>query len=214
MKLIDTPWDTSAIIDCLKNEGVGTVIRYYNNGNSTTLPQKRLELQEAQALSAGGLQIAVVFQLVQDSTQFFSEQLGYDAGVSAFNWAKNTIGQPAGSAIYFAVDYNPNDAEVQSNIVPYFEGVAKAFASLGGDYKVGAYGSGLVVNTLRDQSLCEFRWLSMSSGYYGTQDALNEGNFELHQIYPSAVICNIAVDYDEKNPTSTDIGSFSLNGAS
>ena len=214
MKLIDTPWNTSAIIDCLKNEGVGTVIRYYNNGNSTGLPQKRLELPEAQAISNGGLQVMVIFQLIQDSTQYFTEQQGFEAGQSAAEWAKNTIGQPAGSAIYFAVDYNPNDAEVQSNIVPYFEGVAKAFASLGGDYKVGAYGSGLVVNTLRDQSLCEFRWLSMSNGYYGTQDALNEGNYELHQIYPSAVICNIDVDYDELNPNVKDIGSFSLNGAS
>lgn len=211
--IIDTPWHTTNIIDCLKDAGVETVIRYYNDGNSVHLPQKRLELNEAQALSAGGLKIMVIFQTGQDSTSEFTYDQGFQSGTNAYNWAKNTIGQPRNSAIYFGVDYNPNEAELESNVIPYFKGVAAAFKDLGGasaDYNVGAYGSGLVVNTLRDQGLCDYRWLSQSSGYYGTQEALNEGNYELHQIYPSEVICSIAVDYDVENPNVSDIGSFDL----
>ncbi len=211
--IIDTPWHTTDIIDCLKEAGVETVIRYYNNGNSTGLPQKRLELNEAQALSAGGLKIMVIFQTSQNEADDFSYDKGFESGTNAYNWAKDTIGQPRNSAIYFAVDYDASPAELATNIIPYFEGVAAAFKDLGGastDYKVGAYGSGLVVNAIKSQGTCEYRWLSQSSGYLGTQDALDNGNYELHQIYPSGVICDIDVDYDVENPNVSDLGTFDL----
>lgn len=212
-KIIDTPWHTTDIVGCLKEEGITTVIRYYNNGNSTGLPQKRLELPEAQALSAGGLKILVVFQLSQNKVTDFTNEKGQAAGTSAFNWAKDTIGQPSGSAIYFAVDYNASQAELESNISPYFEGVAQSFSELSGGeslYKVGVYGSGLVVNSLKDQGLADYRWISQSSSYYGTQEALANGQYDLHQIYPAGVICKIDVDFDEQNPDVSNIGSWSL----
>lgn len=212
--VIDTPWHTTNALDCLKQEGIKTVIRYYNNGNSSGLPQKRLEPTEAQALSNAGFQIMVVFQTSQNQASDFSEAQGYAAGKSAFEWAKNTIGQPQGSAIYFAVDYNASESDLQSAIIPYFQGVKQAFLDLGeGEmyYKIGAYGSGLVVNTIMNEGISSFRWLSMSTGFYGTQQALEDGNYELHQLYPSAVICNIAVDYDAKKADDTNIGSWQLN---
>lgn len=214
-KIIDTPWHTTEKLDCLKESGIETVIRYYNNGNSSTLPEKCLEPPEAQALSEAGFQIAVVFQLSQNKASDFTEQKGYDAGISAFGRARDIIGQPRGSAIYFAVDYNASSGEIESNIIPYFEGVKRAFeekSQVGTRYKVGAYGSGLVVNTLLEKELIDYRWLSMSTGYRGTQDAITNGDYEMRQIYPSATVCGIAVDYDEKKTAETDIGSFTLRG--
>lgn len=215
--IIDTPWHTTNQLDCLKSSGIEVVIRYYNNGNSATLPQKRLELPEAQALSNDGFQIMVVYQTTQNSVSSFSEQKGYDAGVNAFNWAKNTIGQPRGSAIYFAVDYNATQSEIDNNIAPYFQGVKTAFeelSALGERYNVGAYGSGLVVNSLLEMKLIDYRWLSMSTGYRGTTEAIENGDYELRQIYPSQTLCSIAVDFDEKKSPETNIGSWSLRAAS
>jgi hypothetical protein len=211
--IVDTPWKTTEKIPCLKQNGIQTVIRYYNFVNSKALPQKRLELPEAKALSAAGFQIAVVFQAVQNRRSDFSKDKGVAAGKRAWEIAKKNIGQPNGSTIYFAVDFDASTTDIDGFIVPYFEGVQSAMKELGmgkSDYKIGAYGSGLVVNELLQRGLIEFRWLSMSSGFRGTKKAIEEGKYELRQIVPATTLCGIGVDYNEKKTPNTDIGSFSI----
>jgi hypothetical protein len=115
MSIIDTPFNTEASIHCLSSQGVRAVIRYYNFSNSRAFPRKRLELAEAQALSAQGVQIGVVFQQRQDRASDFS------------------------------VDFDASEAEIQGNVAPYFEGVKRAFDEESGgspDYRIGACGSG------------------------------------------------------------------------
>nr|WP_299384790.1 DUF1906 domain-containing protein [Allomuricauda sp.] len=206
--IIDTAQDTSGQLDCLKKVGIQTVIRYYDHGNSPIHPSKRLELGEAQALSKNGFQIVVVYQTVQNKKSDFSRNKGLEAGQTALLWAKETIGQPSGSAIYFAVDYDAPPIDLENNVIPYFEGVQQVLQQ---EYTVGAYGSGLVTNTLKERGLCSYRWLSESSSYYGTRKAQESGNYELQQIYvPNARLCTLDVDFDSQNPAVTDIGAFTL----
>ena len=80
MSIIDTTSNTQSSIPCLLSQGVQTVIRYYNFSNSSTFPEKRLELPEAELLSANGLQIAVIFQQRQDRVADFGESNGIAAG--------------------------------------------------------------------------------------------------------------------------------------
>ena len=61
-RIIDTPWNTTAYIPQLKSGGVETVIRYYNLEDSSSLPQKQFQPDEASALAAAGLTMAVVFE--------------------------------------------------------------------------------------------------------------------------------------------------------
>ena len=86
MSIIDTTSNTQSSIPCLLSQGVQTVIRYYNFSNSSTFPEKRLELLEAELLSANGLQIAVTFQQRQNQVADFSEPnggRGWAQGVSS-----------------------------------------------------------------------------------------------------------------------------------
>ena len=215
-KIIDTPWDTSSQIACLKREGIETVIRYYNDGNSKKLPEKRLELAEAQALSAAGLNIMVVFQKTNNEVVDFTYDKGYSNSQIAYNWAKGTIGQPFHSAIYFAVDYDASKSDLDNNIIPYFQGIQDGFKALANrlnTYEVGVYGSGLVVNTLKNQGLCSFRWLSESSGFNGTQEALDHGSYELYQQFTTnTILCSLDVDFDIQNPHGQSMGAFKLKG--
>src|SRR5688572_26960905 len=126
MSIIDTPVSTTTRVSCLKSEGVTTVIRYYNFRNSSVFPNKRLELPEAQALSANEIQIAVVFQQRQDRVGDFNEAKGFDAGSAAFRHARDKIGQPANSGIYFSVDFDASNSEITNNVFPYFRGVRRA----------------------------------------------------------------------------------------
>jgi len=213
MTIIDTPANTTPKLPCLKSKGVTTVIRYYNFSNSPQLPHKRLEVPEAQALAASGMQIAVVFQQGQNSAPAFSDAKGFAAGVAAFGQARNKIGQPAGSGIYFSVDFDASTTEINQRVVPFFQGVRRAFDQESGggpSYRVGVYGSGLVSSILTSRGLIELTWLAMSRGFRGTKEALQAGEFHLAQVPPEKLLCGLDVDFNEANPARPDFGAFTL----
>jgi Domain of unknown function (DUF1906)/Bacterial SH3 domain len=216
MSIIDTTSNAASSIPCLLSQGVTTVIRYYNFSNSLTFPNKNLELAEAEALSAQGLQIAVTFQQRQNQVADFSELKGVAAGRRAYRHAQDDISQPAGSAIYFSVDFDAAASEVENNIAPYFAGVKQAFAEESGgspEYRIGAYGSGAVCGALRAKGLTELTWLAMSRGFRGTKEALAAGEFELAQLSPESKLCSLDVDFDDPNPARPDFGAFTLEHA-
>lgn len=214
MSIIDTPANTTSRLTCLSSQGVRTVIRYYNFQNSRRLPEKRMELAEAQALAARGMQIAVVFQQRQDRAADFSELIGVDAGREAHRYARNSIRQPAGSVIYFGVDFDASNGEIRNNIAPYFEGVRRSFLAEGGgtpEYRIGAYGSGLVCTTLTARGLIEFTWLSLSRAHRGTREALRAGEFHIAQRPPATTLCGLSVDFNDPNPDRPDFGAFTID---
>lgn len=213
MSIIDTPAKTTAKLECLKSKDVTTIIRYYNFRNSTQLPEKRLLLPEAQAIAASGRKIAVVFQQGQNSAADFSDEKGFKAGLRAFTYARDDIGQPTGSGIYFSVDFDASSSEINQKVVPYFNGVIRAFnqESAGEpSYRIGVYGSGLTSSKLTDKGLIELTWLAMSRGFRGTREALEAGEFHLNQIPPEKVLCGLDVDFNETNPARPDFGAFTL----
>lgn len=213
MAIIDTASNTESSIPCLLSKGVQAVIRYYNFKNTGALPEKAMELKEAQALAASGIQIGVVFQQRQNQIADFSESKGVDAGRRAYRYAHDNIGQPAGSAIYFSVDFDASSNEIENNVAPYFEGVRRAFKeeSAGNpDYRIGAYGSGSVCTTLTKKGLIEFIWLAMSRGFRGTKEALTAGQFHLAQRAPAKTLCGLDVDFNDPNPDRPDFGGFTF----
>mgnify|MGYP001546253687 CR=1 FL=1 len=213
MLIIDTPYNTSKKIPALLANNVGVVIRYYNFSNSSTFPEKRIELAEAQLLSASNIKIAVVFQQKQNATTDFSLQTGISSGTRAYRYAKDVIGQPAGSAIYFSVDYDASENEVDNNIIPFFQGIQQAFNTESGnspEYKIGVYGSGLVSKSLLAKNLITYTWLTMSSGFNGSKQALDKKQYNLAQKAPSTTLAGIDVDYNIANPTNPDFGQFSI----
>jgi Domain of unknown function (DUF1906)/Bacterial SH3 domain len=190
------------------------VIRYYNFSNSLSFPEKCLQLAEAQALGSQGLQIGVVFQQRQNQVADFTELKGEAAGRRAYRYAHDSIGQPSGSAIYFAVDFDASPDQIENNIAPYFEGVKRAFDEESGaapEYRVGAYGSGLVCSTLTSKGLIDLVWLAMSRGFSGTREALAAGELHLAQSAASATLCGIGVDFNDPNPARADFGTFTLS---
>lgn len=213
MSIIDTPVKTTPSLACLKTKGVTTIIRYYNFTNGTHLPEKRLQLPEAQAIAASGLQIGVVFQQRQNSASDFSDEKGFKAGLRAFTYARDTIGQPTGSGIYFSVDFDASTSETNQRVVPYFKGVRRAFSQESGggaSYRVGVYGSGLVSSILTSQGLIELTWLAMSRGFRGTTAALQAGKFDLAQVPPDRTLCGLDVDFNDPNPARPDFGAFTI----
>lgn len=200
--IIDTSTNTTSKIDALKEAGIETVIRYYC---TNTQSEKCLKPIEAEALSEAKIQIGIVFQDNQNAVQYFDEKMGYMAGKAACNYALNTIHQPLGSVITFAVDFDPSENDINDYIIPYFKGVKQAFFEAeveGESYKIGVYSSGMTCNMLWEKELCSYRWLSMSNAFRGTKRALDNGDYELYQLYKEggSKIEGLSVDYNIMNP--------------
>ena len=91
----------------------------------------------------------------------FSYSSGYSDAMAAYPQAR-AVGQPVGSAIYFAVDFN---AQLLEPIDEYFHGIAAGLAAASGgnaNYSVGVYGSGAVCDEVKRNGLAQYCWLSNS----------------------------------------------------
>lgn len=203
--LIDTASNTTRYINCLRESEISTVIRYYS---ANRYKWKRMTEYEAQVLSENGFQIAAVYQNVQTRPEDFSAKKGKAAATDALNYAQTVINQPEGSAIYFAVDFNATEADIQNAIIPYFKGVRSV---IGEEYKIGIYGSGLVINQVHQAGLAVYRWLSASTSFRGTRQAIQNGEYDMRQFPMSKLtLCDFSVDFNVKLNPATDIGTFSI----
>ncbi|MGH7047987.1 MAG: DUF1906 domain-containing protein [Stellaceae bacterium] len=142
------------------------VARYYRDLASRW---PTLSAGEAQRLSALGLKIVAVWESHSRSPTHFSYSSGYYDAVMAYQQAR-AIGQPPGSAIYFAVDYNV-PSQFLASIDEYFRGVAAGLTAEGGGnagYAVGVYGSGAVCDAIKSAGLARYSWLSNSFAWEGS----------------------------------------------
>jgi hypothetical protein len=160
MAVIDTNNDTSTKLDMLKMRGVTAIGRYYASKGS-----KRLTASEAKAICKAGMLLFVVFEDGGDPV------LTFESGVADAQKALGQaaiIGQPTGSAIYFAMEHLPNgfDESHLEGVRSYVSGVR---AGLNGDYKLGLYSDGVICKAMLDQGLCDLAWLSASRGFPGSK---------------------------------------------
>ena len=214
--IIDTPYNLGRFAERLADEGVRTVIRYYNTKNSPTFPEKCLTKAEAKQYFAAGLNIAVVYQQRggagdQGHIDDFSDAMAARDAASALKNAKD-IGQPAGSAIYFGVDHDFFRQPDLDVIKAYF---AKVGQALKDKYRVGVYGSGTVCSMLKRAGLASLFWLPRSMGWSGSRAFFASGEWTLFQNMQELHEPWGAFDYDANqfNPAFADFGQFSRSQA-
>jgi len=205
--IIDTNRRTTSHLSCLQAKGVKTIIRYY--ARSTSQPEKQLIRREAEAIVSSGISIAVVHQAGGANVGSFSGTKGKLDAEYAFKYAIETIGQPAGSAIYFAVDFDCDATQFANNVVPHLEAINDINSSGGfsKQFVIGAYGNGLVLDGLLSKGLIEFAWLSQSTGHHGSRTFKVTNKWTLFQELPST-LCGIGVDVDDLNPLTNQFGKF------
>jgi hypothetical protein len=206
--IIDVSFNCGGSAGFLAGAGVQTIIRYYSR--DTGVPEKRLTRKEALQFAAAGVRLGIVHEARHgDRVSAFSQALGELDGAYAREYGANTIGQPAGSAIYFGCDFDASNSEVQNSIIPYFRGVATAFAAPGPNstYRVGVYGSGRTCAALLNAQLAEFAWLAQSKGWADYKVFRDSRKWSLLQALP-AKVGEIECDPDTRNG---DFGDFFLS---
>jgi hypothetical protein len=163
---IDLPTDARDVSAELKGGHLDFVARYYRDPASRW---PALSAAEARTVSSAAMKLVALWESHSHRPDYFSYASGYSDAIAAYRQAK-AIGQPAGSAIYFAVDYNAQEPDVSGPVDRYFRGIAAGLAAATGrapEYRVGVYGSGTVCDYLKRARLAELAWLSNSTAWTG-----------------------------------------------
>lgn len=168
-KGFDYPGDCRPFIPQIKAAGLDFVERYMGAGSDW----KRLTRPEAMALQAAGIGIVSVCEAWAAETSSDVARFTEESGAAMANQAWHDavlLGQPAGSAIYFAVDGDVSQAQIDRNIMPFFKGIFGKFAALSGEnagYRIGVYGSGLVGHNLLSAGAAELFQIANARGWRG-----------------------------------------------
>jgi hypothetical protein len=176
---IDLAMDTSNVVEELRGGRIDFVARYYRNPTSS-LPA--LSPQEARRLASLGLKIVAVWEQNSPDPENLSHSSGYSDALSAYRQAK-AVGQPAGSAIYFAIDFNAHELEPAKE---YFRGIAAGLAAASGgraEYDIGVYGSGAVCDAIKRAGLARYSWLTKATSWDGSLD-YNDWNIKQGEALP------------------------------
>jgi uncharacterized protein (TIGR02594 family) len=208
-QIIDVPSNVQAFAIPLSEAGVKTVIRYYNRSNSSRLPTKCLTQPELAALHSAGLSVAVVFEQgggANGDLGDLSDANGTADAQRALELAR-MMDQPEGSGIYFAVDSDYTTQADLDQIASYFGKIEEV---VGGRYRIGVYGSGLVSSRLKTLGLVDFIWLAGAARWSGTQKALTAGNWSIFQKFLDvrSEVGGFDCDGNIINPSFESFGQF------
>lgn len=207
---ISTNRQIGNIAACLKSNAIAFACRYYSF--TTKQPQKRLTQAEAKSLLDKQIKIVTVYEDGPTEPAYFTAARGESDGRRAREFGA-ALGQPAGSAIYFAVDYDASRADVEGRITTYFEGVARGmkegFAGTP-PYRIGVYGSGRVNKHIKETTgLAAFSWLAESHGWAGHASYPTP---DIRQEVSSSPLCDLKAGIGggyEDNFASGEFGAFS-----
>ncbi|WP_428313266.1 DUF2272 domain-containing protein [Hydrocarboniphaga sp.] len=182
-------------IACLAQQQQRFVLKYLYPGTANV--DKNWTTAELALARDAGLLCGAIMQRRNNSVADFSRDAGVKQAGDAHARASE-LGQPGGSAIYFGVDFDASIKDFNAAVLPYFEGVLTAFEQLKSPYRVGAYGSALVLQELQKRKLIAYAWLPGSSGWgWGRYKAyLDSRQWDLHQ-RPDTQMCGFDVDLNE-----------------
>ena len=186
IKGLDTTSNVTKILDTIKSQGYSFVVRYYSkSGNS-----KRMSVAESSSIIKSDLKLVVVYENLHNAYSKFNASIAETDAIDAINQAK-AHGQPS-STIYFAVDYDASESQIDANIKKHSAG-----------YSVGVYGSTLVCKKLKTAGIVSKTWVANASNWgYGT-------TFSDYNIKQQSQITVGGILFDKDVATSiTSIGAW------
>lgn len=146
---------------------------------------KRLTREEAEAITKAGMRIVSVYE-TSANRPAGGAAAGRADGAAAFREAQ-AIGQPLGSAIYYAVDYDAKPQDYDA-----IQAYLSAAASQTPGYAAGVYGSFAVVEEMAKRRACAHFWQT-----YAWSKGKRSNHANLYQHRNNVQAAGIAVDLNE-----------------
>ena len=194
------------MLHTLKNDGYTFVVRDLGGAYS-------LGADEVKTLTDHGLYIVSAWAGTADarpiSALYFTA--ASDKGTSDARQAiarAQALGQPAGTPIYFQVNYDAPDSDVRGCILTYLRAVKAVFEASHYLYKLGLYGSGVVLDYYKNTF--QYTWLAANTAWRGYSA---NGGYSLVQGAVGSLgsgTGSIAINKDTSNGAA---GGWNLNTA-
>lgn len=172
----------------LRNNSILCVGRYIT-GDSKILDEGEIE-----NIINNGFKFIPIYQI--DGTPTINH-FTYNNGVNDARMARvraRSFKIPENNIIYFAVDVDVQETDIQNNIIPYFRAISENLNS----HKVGVYGTRNVCTKVMNSGYAESCYVSdISTGYSGNMGFKMPDNWNLDQyaeISLSASSGNFAID--------------------
>lgn len=196
---------TQHFLDVMKYLGVRIIVRYYEQAHET-IKGKTPTAPELALIAKNGFKMLGVFQHSNNSVATFQDtSRGKGDAARSLELAKQWK-QPAGSCIYFGVDFDASTADLV-----YVKRYAKDFGDSvrSAGFRVGAYGSGLTLETLIAAGLIDMAWLSMATGHRDSMAFAAEGKWALHQV-KNRICGGLDCDFNYVNSALPDVGEWAV----
>lgn len=145
---------------------------------------KRLTRTEADAVSPF-LQIISVYETTA-SRSLGGREAGLADGAAALQYAAE-VGQPPGSTIYFAVDFEAVSGQMET-VVEYI----RAASEVTPGYNTGVYGAYAVVHAVKAADVCSHFWQT-----YAWSGGQRADGIQIYQFRNDILVNGIGVDLDQ-----------------
>ena len=195
----------------LKDNGFQVVGRYINGFISNEKP-KKIQVGELETIFNAGLGVFFIYQGDNTKISDFGYANGYEAGLRASKCARkyNIL---ADTIIYFAVDLDVYEDQIETDIVPYFEGIQN---SIDNYFKIGVYAPRKVCSVLAEKNLTVSSFVSdMSTGFSCNIGSKMPNNWDYDQFKEISNYNNELdidkVTYRGRIPTTTSVGEGDYN---
>ncbi|WP_217596565.1 DUF1906 domain-containing protein [Cohnella sp. GbtcB17] len=146
---------------------------------------KRMTADEAKLITSAGMQIVSVYETTANRAASGADA-GRNDGAAAYAEAL-AVGQPKGTAIYFAVDYDAQPKDFDA-IEAYLKAAAKQVTG----YETGVYGSYAVVEEMAKRRACTHFWQTYAWSRGKRSDKANIFQYKI-----DTRVSGIALDLNE-----------------
>lgn len=169
----------------LRNKGYRVVCRYLTghitvNGENIS---KALSLDEINIILNAGLRFVPIYQTSANYKEYFSASQGKIDADAALK-AAESLNIPEDTTIYFAVDFDATENEMDI-ILEHFKAIKEAFNdTLGRSYKIGIYASRNICTQVSEAGYATSSFVSdMSTGFSGNLGFKIPSNWAFDQFY-------------------------------
>jgi peptidoglycan hydrolase-like protein with peptidoglycan-binding domain len=172
---------TAPRLSGLRSAGYTHFGRYLTNTPDNQLDKCIQSGELARVFAAGG-RVFPLFQTGGGQLAHFTYDRGAEVGEEAGSaaWAYRI---PANTIIYFSVDFDASESEVQNQVIPYFQALPERLGRMGRSYRIGVYAPRRVCHQLNAAGVVVSSFVSdMSIGYGSNKAQVLPNNWAFDQI--------------------------------
>lgn len=157
---------TTTQIAAIKKSGFSVIGRYLTGavGTGDNRRNKYLTVEEINNIVNAGLSIFPLYEDGGYETAYFTEVQGLQDGYKAGEAAAN-LGFAKGTVIYFAVDVDFQEGDIDGTVIPYITQAKQILSTYG--YQTGIYGTRNVCLHAQKSDINYFFVADMSTGWSG-----------------------------------------------